>query len=388
MINVVHVVNTLAADFGGPSRSVPALCESLAREGAGVRIVTSDTRASHGIAVVPNPELVRTVTVPSLSSSRLRMVWSPTFGRVLAGEVGPGGASLLHVHGLWAASLHRSCVIARRLRLPYVLSPRGMVSPWALGHKRWKKELAWRGYQRRDLEGAAVLHATARQEAGDLRALGFRQPIAVIPNAVELPTDPPKRPERAPVKTALFLSRVHPQKGLINLVQAWAQVRPSGWRLHIAGPNEENFKPELEREIARLGIGSDVKWSAAVHGDEKWALFGAADLFLLPSFTENFGMVVVEALASGVPVITTRAAPWAELTEHRCGWWIQVGVAPLAEALREATAMDDGERRAMGARGRALVSSRYTWSSVASEMLALYEWILRGGARPASVETL
>jgi glycosyltransferase involved in cell wall biosynthesis len=185
-------------------------------------------------------------------------------------------------------------------------------------------------------------------------------------------------------RVALFLSRVHPKKGLLELVRAWAQVAPEGWRLEIAGPDEGGHWDEVARLVAELHLGDFVRYHGAVEGDRKTALFRRADLFVLPTFSENFGVVVAEALASGVPVITTRSAPWADLESHRCGWWIDVGVEPLAAALRAAMGLSDDERRAMGERGRHYVR-RYDWDEIARQTLALYRWLLGHDDRPEFV---
>lgn len=131
--------------------------------------------------------------------------------------------------------------------------------------------------------------------------------------------------------------------------------------------------------------GVPVEWVGEVDEMAKWDLYGSADLFVLPTFSENFGIVVAEALASGVPVVTTTAAPWGALAEHRCGWWVDVGVEPLAEALREATALSDAARHTMGRRGRALVEERYSWAHVAEQMRTAYGWVTGNGDRPECV---
>ncbi len=263
-----------------------------------------------------------------------------------------------------------------------------MLEPWALQHKGGKKRLALALYQRRDLATARVLVATAEQEYVNLRALGLRQPIAIIPNGVPLPDGDavlarPPRPAGAP-RTVLFLGRVYPVKGLLNLIDAWARVRPTGWRLQIAGPDEAGHLVEVLARARQAGASEAVDYVGAVDGAAKSALYRSADLFVLPSFTENFGVVVAEALAHGLPVITTHGAPWADLPAFGCGWWIPIGVEPLAEALREAIALSDAERAAMGARGLAYVR-RYDWADIAAQMAAVYRWVLGQGPKPDCV---
>lgn len=318
---------------------------------------------------------------------------------------------LLHSHGVWHPANHWVARATRCWGVPLILHPHGMLEPWALGQRAWKKRLALALFQRRDLETARVFVATSEMECKNLRRLGLRQPVAVIPNGVSLPTDRGAGAavlastlwpggsqggqavlerggavRQARARVALFLSRVHPKKGVLDLVRAWGQVAPAGWRLRIAGPDEGGYWAEVARLVGQLGLGASIDYCGPVEGEPKAALYREADLFVLPTFSENFGLVVAEALAYGVPVITTRGAPWADLETYDCGWWIETGVEPLVAALRAAMALSDAERRAMGERGRVYVQ-RYDWDAIAAETLALYRWVLGQGERPACVRT-
>lgn len=295
---------------------------------------------------------------------------------------------LIHNHGVWHPANHWASWAARRLGVPLINHPHGMLEPWALGQKAWKKRLALALFQRCDLETAAALVATSEMEYLNLRRLGLRQPVAVIPNGIEFATldrtalPVPRAPDRE--RILLFLSRVHPKKGVLELVRAWGQVAPAGWRLRIAGPDEGSHWREVARLVDQLELRGTVDYLGPVEGERKAALYRSADLFVLPTFSENFGLVVAEALAYGTPVITTRGAPWADLETYGCGWWIDTGVEPLVATLRTALALSDQERAAMGERGRAYVQ-RYDWNAIAAETLALYRWVLGQGERPGCV---
>lgn len=272
-----------------------------------------------------------------------------------------------------------------RHQIPLVVQPRGMLSHWAIRHKRWKKALAMKAFQRSDLEGATLFFATSHQECDDIRALGFSQPIAVIPNGVVMPICSSRQFEtQGGLRKALFLSRIHPTKGLGNLVEAWARLRPAGWQLIIAGPDEGGHRREVALAAHRLGVSDAIQWVGEIDGDKKSELYRSADFFVLPTFSENFGVVVAEALAHGLPVITTRGAPWADLDTYDCGWWIDVGVEPLVNALRSAIALSDEQLREMGARGREYVR-RYDWEDIARRTTEVYWWILGQGRRPDCV---
>jgi len=292
--------------------------------------------------------------------------------------------SLIHSNGIWLPVNHWASSAARQLGVPLVIQPHGMLEPWSMDHKALKKRLAMALFQRRDLEAAKVLVATSDEEYRNIRNLGFTQPIAIIPNGIELEQEDSgsTQPVRnAELRTVLFLSRVHQVKGLINLVHAWAHVQPARWRLQIAGPDEGGHLAEVMHEARKAGIEACFDYIGEVDGATKATVYRNADLFVLPTFSENFGVVVAEALSHGLPVITTRGAPWADLETYRCGWWIDIGAGPLATALRQAMALSDDERRAMGERGRAYVQ-RYNWADIARQMADVYLWVLGQGPQP------
>jgi glycosyltransferase involved in cell wall biosynthesis len=154
--------------------------------------------------------------------------------------------------------------------------------------------------------------------------------------------------------------------------------------LKIAGPDDGGHLDSVMSLIQELGVSSCVEYVGVVDGAEKSALYRGADLFVLPTFSENFGLVIAEALSYGVPVITTRGTPWSALEEFACGWWVDIGVSPLISAIRAAVQLSDRERQAMGVRGRRYVE-RYSWDGVAKQMACLYTWVVEHGARPPCV---
>jgi glycosyltransferase involved in cell wall biosynthesis len=383
-MHAINTINSLSHSAGGTTQSVAALGKHVAAMGS-CRVTLT--------AFEDDDTVHLDISSPSLSLELVRRqpgVWRlpqnlAALEETLRDLVAREDECLLHDHGLWLPLNHRVATVAQSLGVPRIVSTHGMLEPWSVKHQRWKKRLAWYLYQRRDLRSADVLQATSQQETRHLRGQGLQQPIAVIPNGVPLPdarkTEPPEGEER----TALSLSRIHPQKGLPMLLKAWTDVRPDGWRLVIAGPGEDGHRAELERQTRRLGLEETVSFPGAIPDDEKWRHYRTADLFVLPTHSENFGIVVAEALASGVPAITTTGAPWQELETERCGWWTAIGTEALAQALREAVALSDEERLAMGRRGRALVAERYSWEHVAEQMRAVYAWLLGEGGRPECV---
>ena len=291
--------------------------------------------------------------------------------------------TVVHCHGLWHRYTHEAVLVARRKGAPAVVSPHGMLAPWAFAYRGWKKRIAWRAFQRRDLLRATALHATAPAEVDLLREAALPLPIILSPPGIFLPPLVP--PQESARRTALFLGRIHPIKNLDGLIRAWGRVRPPGWRLVVVGIDSDGFESELRNLAASLGLQGDVEFPGPAFGWEKQEWLNAADLFVLPSFTENFGIALVEAMASARPCIAGKGAPWSVLEERGAGWWVDVEDAPLAEAIEQATSCEPVELTAMGLQARRLVEERYTWSRTASGLADGYRWLFDGGSPPASV---
>lgn len=363
--------------FGGPTRTIPALCAALSKRGVQVHLITI---AEPGDAKDrPLPEDYKLTSIPTETNRYLPFSWQKQFRCEILRALNGGQDVVLYDVGLWLPSNHIVSRIAREKGIPLVLSPRGMLGPSALMVSKWKKRLAWRLYQKRDLEQARALHATSEAEATDVRHLGIEVPIAVVANGVDVPDHVERTKAGRRPRVLLFLSRIHPIKGLGDLVQAWAEIRPTGWQVRIAGPSEGNHRSQIEKLVDSFGLQKSFKFLGPVEEDAKWKLYGDADLFVLPSYSESFGQAIAEALACGLPVITTKATPWEELEAHECGWWIEPGVSALRQALTAAVNCSDSELRSMGSRGRKLVLANYSWQVAAERMLGLFEFVVQHG---------
>ena len=371
-MKVLHIIDTIAQKSGGPARSSQGLVAALNDAGVDAFLFSC--------CVGDKPWLMESCRfrVPSergmknLSNKILEVI----------DEITP---ELIHIHGIWRPEAHIATRIAKKRGMPYVVSPKGMLDPWALRQKWWKKIPAWILYQRKDLCEAMAFHATSEQEARNIRKKGFKQNVILSPNGVAVPSILPARTQKeAAKKTALFLSRLHPGKGLMRLAEAWGRVRPEGWQMRVVGFDGYGEKARVMRRLEELGIG-DWVFEDPMNDGDKWQAFVDADLFVHPSNSENFGISIAEAMYAGLPVITTKGAPWQELETNKCGWWIDLppqvdGAADwqaLDSALIEAMRLGDDERVQMGERGRKLVEEKYTWSAVVKRMVEGYREITK-----------
>lgn len=384
MMECLHLIAGLNKASGGPSRSVTALCDALATGGVFVTLATQRPRSERmDNLVLPGNGKVDLRVYDAFNL--LRSTLTPGYNQLVSRLVKENNLKLVHSHGLWLQCNRVAASVARRHGIPHIVSPRGMLEPRAFNHRSWKKFPFWHLWQRKALRDASLFCATAQQEADGIRALGFRQPIAVIPNGVDIPELASRATAVAEIKTALFLSRIHPIKGLLELVEVWSQVRPVGWRCVIAGPDEEGHEAVIKRAVQQAGLTEQFEFVGPVYGERKATLMQSADLFVLPTHSENFGIAIAEALACGVPVITSKGAPWECLTTHKCGWWVDRGVGPLEIALREACALPREVLQNMGSRGRVLMEREFSWQSVAESMKAVYAWVQNGGTAPDCV---
>ena len=372
-----HVVPSIANEASGPSYSVPSLCRALASAGAAVELhvlAPAPASGSEGFDVHAHAwwPIVRKLGI------------SPSMRRAL--RAAAERSEIMHDHSLWMMPNVYPAGAVRGTDCRLVVSPRGTLSPWALRHHRWRKRVMWLLHQRRALGAAALLHATSKAEHDDIRRMGLRASVAVIPNGIDLPELPRRDPGSGGRRRLLFLSRIHPKKGVDVLLRAWRNVQKGfeGWDLHITGPDNEGYLGRMKELAADLGA-ERVTFTGPAYGTAKSAAYAEADLYVLPTHSENFGMTVAEALAHGTPAVVTRGAPWEGLETNDCGWWIDIGEGPLTECLRSALAASSEDLRARGLRGREWMKRDFSWERIGSMMLETYEWLLGGGARPGWV---
>lgn len=345
-MKILLVTSNIAPQSGGPTRSVKGLCRALSMAGCDVSLLVLT-----GKDVFENPAGVNVI-----------------YGL----QVDVKHYDIVHINGLWTLGLHSIAMRCVRANVPYIISPRGMLDPWALSVKRWKKVLGMMLYQKRTLRSAIGYHATATAEREHIERLGLMQQCIIAPNGVDLPQNMPDRITDGRLRTALFLSRLHPGKGLLQLAEAWAIVKPAGWRMRVVGPDSYGHKKEVVAKLKSLGICSEWTFDDALDDKDKWRAYRTANVLVHPSVSENFGITIAEGLAAELPVIATKGAPWQDLASENCGWWINQGVDPLVDALNEALSLTDEQRYEMGCRGRLLVERKFSWPAIAKKMIAGY----------------
>ncbi|MDP3673063.1 MAG: glycosyltransferase [Telluria sp.] len=369
MSSILLTARSLDVINGGPSQNIPMLAASLIGKGLRVGVLS-------GVSGEFHPRLA-SFGVPTFIGPPARTRGYASF---LANVLDSFEPELVHDNGLWLRENHIVAGMCAKRRLPFIVSPRGMLEPWALQTGRFKKRLAWALYQRRDLQRAACIVATSDEERTSVLSLLPAASVAVVPNGWSPPlTAPATKREAGYDRRVLFFSRIHPKKGVEILLEAWTQLRPREWRLDIVGPGEASYVDALRRGHMSPDNQTNVRFMPPVYGeDEKISAISSADVVVLPSFSENFGSIIVEALGLGVPVVTTTGTPWRELPARQAGWWVEPSAAAIAAALREAMALTDEQRADMGRRGRDWILSDFAWDSVASRMIHVYEQVLAG----------
>jgi len=322
-----------------------------------------------------------------------RLGYSPAMLKRVLGQ----SHDVLHTHGIWSFPSYVTNAWRKRFRRPTIISPRGMLDPWALKMSVRKKLIARWLYEDDNLAGASALHALNNAEAAAFRAFGLTNPIAVIPNGIDLPELAEPRPRPAFMandrrKVLLFLARIHPKKGLAELIEAWRAVVAAAphlgetWRLIIAGWDDGGHVAGLEALIRKHAIERHVALVGPLYGEAKAAALAHASAFVLPSYSEGMPMSVLEAWSWRLPVFMTPACNLPDGYSRVAAF--EIATAPDAMASVLCSALDDAPLlTAVAAAGRALVEERYTWDRVVADMRELYDWVVRGGTAPAFVRT-
>jgi glycosyltransferase involved in cell wall biosynthesis len=293
---------------------------------------------------------------------------------------------IIHQHGIWLTNSLLTIQLRKKYRIPTIIQPHGYLEPYALTMSRIKKKIVWTLFEKSNLKNADVLLACSTKEAINLRKLFPYKSIAIIPNGISKEFFSAKSSEQIKdTKTMLFLSRIHPSKGLERFLTVVADLGKNyfkDWHIIIAGSDELNHTEYLIKLASRLGIRDLISFPGPIYKQEKIDLISNADLFFLPTFTENFGIVVAEALARSVPVLTTTGAPWSDLNSRHCGFWVENDSESLKKGLINALETPESELKNMGARGRRLIEENFLWPAISRTTYELYRWLLTKEKKP------
>jgi len=407
MIKTANLTGSVSRSAGGLFESVRRLAQSLANENMHVWVFGTEDEHTAADIGLWSPVQVRAFRPVGPH----QFGYSPKFRAALNGYA----PDLVHTHGLWVYSSIATNQYRRRQKIPYVISAHGMLDPWAVRNSRWKKVVAHFFYEGAHLLEASCLRALCESEARAIRQHGLKNPIAVIPNGIDLPEsgnlkvgsgNPPWCSHVEPgQKILLFLSRIHPKKGLVNLLRAWAQIEKSEvrslksqWTLAIAGWDQGGHEAELKQLCTELGISSaDIREPQAANrqpsvlflgpqfNDGKAACYAQCDGFILPSFSEGVPMVVLEAWAYNKPVLMTPECNLPAGFARGAAIRIETDVNSIVHGLREFFQASDCQRQALADQGLRLAREQFAWPVVAREMAGLYEWLLGGGSKPGCV---
>ncbi|HEV3459556.1 MAG TPA: glycosyltransferase [Thermoanaerobaculia bacterium] len=385
-MKLLHVVPTYVPAWrhGGPVAAVHGLCKALAARGHQVTVFTTDVHGA-GTLDVPRgvPVAIDGVAVWYFPVAAPRRLYrSPALAAALAGVA---GFDLVHLHSVFLWPTSAAARAAERAGVPYLVAPRGMLVGDLLRRRgRLRKRLWIRLVERHTLARAAALHATSELEAQEAARLGLPlPPVYVVPNGVEAePWDPARETALAPAVRAalarrpllLFLGRISWKKGLDRLVAALAEV--PGATLALAGNDEEGYRASLDRLAAAAGVAGRVLYLGPVHGADKAGLLHGADALVLPSYSENFGNVVLEAMAAGLPVAVTPEVGLAALVREHGAGVVTAGDPPLLAAALRRLLADPAAGKAMGCRGAAAAARELSWQVIACRMENVYARIL------------
>ena len=409
MIHTANLTDSISRKAGGLHESVRRLVQSLDLIGVGVRVLTVEDEFTYVDLDVWHP--VRVDVFPR--SWPRSFGYSPGFIKALREE----RPDLTHTHGIWTYQSIATAAYCTRSRVPYMISPHGMLDPWAVQHHRWKKVLAYALYESDHVRGARCIRALCESEARSIRQMKLKNPVAVIPNGIDLPDTSAstglngKAPWsdllRDGQKVMLFLGRIHRKKGLTNLLKAWAATQEnenrqqSEWVLAIAGWDQDGYEADLKKLCSDLEIAwsdlsgtggstsrresdkTSVLFLGPQFSEAKAACYRNCDAFILPSFSEGLPMAILEAWAYGKPVLMTPECNLPEGITAGAAFPIDTSAEGIADGIRLLKTVPDEALRAVGVRGRQLVEEKFTWSRIADQLKSTYEWMLGGGTRPS-----
>lgn len=388
MMRIALLTTSLSRKGGGVSQVVRSLASVMVKRGYHLSVFGGK-----------DDDTVKDILLWESLPSKTFRKWPSTgigFMPTLPKALREAQLDLIHVHGIWQYPSIATLRWAKQAGKQYLISPHGMLDPWAIHNSAWKKRLAGLLFENSHLRGAACLHALCHSEYQAIRDFGLTNPVAVIPNGVTLPdlSQPVTKPKWDPClsndsRVLLFLGRIHPKKGLVNLLHSWAKIKQrsgaDAWHLVIVGWEQGGHQAELKRLSIKLAIQTQVHFVGPQFDKEKAATFKRADAFILPSFSEGLPMAILEAWSYQLPVLMTPHCNIPEGFKAKAAIEMAPNPESIASALTHLFDMDEEQRNTMGQRGFQLVEQNYSWDKVGEEMASIYKWVQIGGKIPGCV---
>jgi glycosyltransferase involved in cell wall biosynthesis len=384
-LKIIHIVENLDDSYGGPAKSVPYLVKYLSELGVRNEICSINCTKSNYNSVIDKYNLDwKSFKIVGFDKLKISLELKNYVNNRLKED----GNIILHTHNIWNYIQILAFQLSKEYNVPHVVSIRGALYDWCINQGKIRKYFAWELYQRKILNSSNCLHATNIGEFKAIRKLGIKSDIEIIENGVnldEFDNLPDKISSKKKLglpnnkKYILFLSRIHPKKGLIYLIKAWSVLEKQNpnWILLIVGPvGDQLYMTKIEKWIHKHNMSSRIIFYGILNGDKRLLAYVACEFFVLPSYSENFGICVAEALAAKRPVITTWGTPWREIRQYKAGWWIKLGEAEITKTLNIALNNTDEELQNKGLRGYELIKN-YRWENKAQKMKQLYDYISR-----------
>jgi glycosyltransferase involved in cell wall biosynthesis len=354
-MHIAQLTADISEEVSGISQCVRALCTSLAAS----TDIDISVFAGTGQSKSPPPSYERVANV-TISPKSFVGTYQALVRRHRQRPI-----DVIHDHGQWLPYYVSSAVFAQRFGIPRVVSSHGMISTQAFKHSRLQKKIAWSLYAKRCLNQARVIHVTSSLELNEVKKFSSR-PTILIPLGFNPPPHADQLVDVERQKIVAFLGRIHPIKGIVELLAAWDQCHTEGWTLCIAGPDEANM-------FAGKTVPPNIKLLGSLNSTQKYEFLAQSTVLILPSHSENFGIVVPEALSVGTPVIAALGTPWSVLSERDIGWWVPCTVDSLATTLSQVMREPADRLREMGARAHQFAMQEFSWENIAQRFLAKYQ---------------
>jgi glycosyltransferase involved in cell wall biosynthesis len=383
-MKLTHFVPQTEEQSSGYAYTVPRTCEALASIGHSVSLITVDGSVQvfdEGLVVDQRKKYTERKAVRGMELQSMEKMSGISGNLRRVAIEASTNSDILHSHSLWRMTNIYPAWAAKKRSKRFVISPRGTLNRHALSGRSLTKTVFDALLQRGALQSAALFHATSEAEYHDIRESGFHVPVAIIPNGVDIPELRSCKPSKK--RTLLYVGRIHSIKGLEIFFDSWRGLHDElhDWQIRIVGPIDSEYsrllrKKTIERQLPRIEFVGEKS------GPDRDFEYQQADIVVLPSYSENFGMVVAEALANATPVITTTGTPWAELHVKECGWWVKRTPDHFSNALLQACKMNRFALSELGHRGRSWMIDEYSWEKVAQDMTSAYRWLLSRNEQP------